>query len=246
MQAKRYIICCFMVAIIVAIVLMLAPESQSVMRVSKLTVVIDAGHGGIDGGAVGRKTGVREDGLNLIVAKKLKDLFEKNGFKVVMTREDEKSLGPTKQADMAKRREIIENAGADVVISIHMNKFQDFRVSGPMVFYYEDSEEGKKLAELIQTELNARLDPPRPRTFKPESYFILRAGECPCVLVECGFLSNEREERLLQTEEYQDQCAKAIYAGVREYFDQMQQSGETPPPEESRVPPNTGRQRAAA
>ena len=246
MQAKRYIICCFIVAVIVAIVLMLAPESQSVMRVSKPTVVIDAGHGGVDGGAVGRTTGVREDGLNHIVAKKLKDLFEKNGFKVVMTREDERSLGPTKQADMAKRREIIKNAGADVVISIHMNKFQDSRVSGPMVFYHKDSEEGKKLAELIQTELNTRLDPPRPRTFKPETYFILRAGECPCVLVECGFLSNEREERLLQTNEYQDQCAKAIYAGVRAYFDQLQQPGETSQPEESQSPPDTDLHRAAA
>jgi N-acetylmuramoyl-L-alanine amidase len=231
MHAKRYIICCFIVAAIVGFVLMLLPESQSVMRVERLTVVIDAGHGGLDGGAVGRQTGVREDGLNLIVAKKLQSLFEKNGFKVVMTRQDEKWLGTSKQADMAKRREIIQNADADVVISIHMNKFQDSRVSGPMVFYHEDSEEGKILAELIQTELNTRLEPPKPRTFKPETYFILRAGECPCVLVECGFLSNEREERLLQTDEYQEQCAKAIYAGVRAYFDQLAEAGPTPEPQ---------------
>jgi N-acetylmuramoyl-L-alanine amidase len=231
MHAKRYIVCCFIVAAIVAIVLMLLPESQSVMRIAKPTVVIDAGHGGLDGGAVGRQTGVREDGLNLVVAKKLKALFEKNGIKVVMTRQNEKSLGTTKQADMAKRREIIESAGADIVISIHMNKFKDSRVSGPMVFYHEDSEEGKILAELIQTELNARLNPPKPRTFKPETYFILRAGDCPCVLVECGFLSNEREERLLQTDEYQELCVKAIYAGVRAYFDQLQQPGTTPQPE---------------
>jgi len=231
MDVKRYIICCFIVAVIVGFVLMLLPESRSVMRVARPTVVIDAGHGGIDGGAVGRKTGVREDGLNLIVAKKLQALFEKNGFKVVMTRQDENWLGSSKQEDMAKRREIIQSAGADVVISIHMNKFQDSRVSGPMVFYHEDSEEGKILAELIQKELNERLEPPKPRTFKPETYFILRVAECPCVLVECGFLSNEREERLLQTDEYQEQCAKAIYAGVRAYFEQLAERSPSPEPQ---------------
>jgi N-acetylmuramoyl-L-alanine amidase len=226
-HTKRYIVCFFIVAAIVAIVLLLLPESQSVMGVAKYTVVIDAGHGGLDGGAVGRLTGVREDGLNLVVAKKLKSLFEKNGIAVVMTRSDEKALDSSKHADMARRREIIQSAGADIVISIHMNKFQDSAVSGPMAFYHEGSEEGKKLAELIQTELNARLDPPKPRTFRPETYFILRSGDCPCVLVECGFLSNEREERLLQSEDYQDLCAKAIYAGARAYIDQLAAPSQT-------------------
>ena len=140
-------------AVIVSIILLLQLENQPVMGMAKYTVVIDAGHGGLDGGAVGRLTRVREDGLNLIVANKLKSLFEKNGITVVMTRKDEKALAASKDADMAKRREIIESSDADIVISIHMNKFQDSSVSGPMAFYHEDSEEGKKLAELIQTEL---------------------------------------------------------------------------------------------
>jgi N-acetylmuramoyl-L-alanine amidase len=229
-NAKRYIVCLFIVAVIVCFVLLLQPESQPAMGMAKYTVVIDAGHGGLDGGAVGRLTKVREDALNLIVANKLRTLFEKNGTTVIMTRKDEKAVAASKNGDMAKRREIIQASGADIVISIHMNKFQDSSVSGPMAFYHEDSEEGKKLAELIQAELNARLNPPKPRTFKPETYYILRAGECPCVLVECGFLSNEREEQLLQTDDYQELCAKAIYAGVREYFDQLSQpeTGVTP------------------
>jgi N-acetylmuramoyl-L-alanine amidase len=189
------------------------------MRQSRGIVVIDAGHGGFDAGASGKTTGVREDVLNLAVAKKLQRLLEINGFKVVMTREDDKAVASTKDGDMAKRQQTIEETDPDIVISIHMNKFGDSSVSGPMAFYYEASEEGKILAELIQRHLNEILKPPRPRTFKPENYFILRAGECPCVLVECGFLSNEREEKLLQTEEYQEKCAKAIYKGAAEYFD---------------------------
>jgi N-acetylmuramoyl-L-alanine amidase len=225
-HAERYIICFFILAAIAVIVILLPAQSQATMNIAKYTVVIDAGHGGLDGGAVGRVTKVREDGLNLIVATKLKKLFEKNGVTVIMTRQDEEALGASKDADMAKRREIIEKSGADIVISIHMNKFSDSSVSGPMVFYHEDSSEGKTLAELIQNELNTRLEPPRPRTFRPETYFVLRSGDCPCVLVECGFLSNEREERLLQTDEYQEACAKAIYAGTRSYLDQLSASSD--------------------
>ena len=220
-HALRYFICFFMIAAIGAVLFSLLPRDRMAMSRAKFTVVIDPGHGGFDGGAVGRLTKVREDGLNLIVANKLKDLFEKNGIAVVMTRADDKALGRTKGEDMAKRRSIIESAGADIVISIHMNKFKDTKASGPVTFYHEESEEGKKLAELIQDELNTRLEPPRPRTFRPETYFILRSGGCPCVLVECGFISNEREEQLLQTEEYQDKCAKAIYSGAKLYLDQM-------------------------
>ncbi len=219
-HATRYIVCFFVVAIIGALALLLLSEDTAAMSGGKAVVVIDAGHGGFDGGAVGRLTNVREDGLNLAVALKLKALFEKNGITVIMTRPDDKALGDTKDKDMAKRRSIIEESDADIVISIHMNKFKDTSASGPVTFYHEESEEGKMLAELIQTELNARLEPPRPRTFRPENYFILRSGESPCVLVECGFISNEREERLLQTEEYQEACAKAIYTGARLYLDQ--------------------------
>ena len=227
-HALRYIICFLVIAIIGAVLFSLLPGDRMAMSRAKFTVVIDPGHGGFDGGAIGRLTNVREDELNLIVANKLKDLFEKNGIAVVMTRPDENALGRTKDEDMAKRRSIIENAEADIVISIHMNKFNDTQCSGPVTFYHEESEEGKKLAELIQDELNARLEPPRPRTFRPETYFILRSGGCPCVLVECGFISNEREEQLLQTEEYQDKCAKAIYSGAKLYLDQMVSGGADP------------------
>jgi N-acetylmuramoyl-L-alanine amidase len=108
----------------------------------------------------------------------------------------------TKGDDMWARRNIIDHSGADIVISIHMNKFSDSSVSGPMVFYFNESGEGEKLAAAIQQELNDTLQPPKPRSYRPETYYILRSGTCPCALVECGFISNEREEWLLGATQY--------------------------------------------
>ena len=207
--------------------LILVSAARPAMRASKGTVVIDAGHGGFDGGAVGKTTGVREDGLNLAVAKKLQELLEKNGYAVVMTRGDGEAVGDTKHEDMARRREIIEAANADIVVSVHMNKFPSASVSGPQVFFHKDSAEGEKLATLIQDALNAALEPPKPRVQHPETYYILKSGDCPAVIVECGFLSNAREEALLQDDGYQQKCAKAIYRGVDAYLSQHR-NGDAP------------------
>jgi N-acetylmuramoyl-L-alanine amidase len=140
-----------------------------------------------------------------------------------MTREDENAVGKTKDEDMARRREVISTSGADLVISIHMNKYADGSVSGPQVFFYEESAEGAKLAKLIQQQLIETLDPPKQRIEHPEDYYILCSGDCPAVIVECGFLSNEREEKLLQEDDYQTDCAKAIYLGAVTYLKQRTQ-----------------------
>ncbi len=216
-RTMRYIICFFIIAALVA-ALWLIPFSSPAINQNKGIVVIDPGHGGFDGGATGRLTNVKEDMLNLSVSKKLKNMFENNGYTVIMTREDENAVGRTKDDDMQKRREIIDTSGADLVISVHMNKFSDTTCTGPVVFYHEDSEEGEKLAKAIQEEMVAALKPDRPRVHKPETYYILRSGTCPCVLVECGFISNEREEQLLQTDEYQNLCAAAIFKGAAFYM----------------------------
>ena len=225
-HAHRYIMIFFVAAAAVAAMLLLPQAAQPAMRTPKGTIVIDAGHGGFDGGATG-KSGIHEDGLNLAVAKKLQTLFEKNGYTVTMTRETGEAIGDTKKKDMCPRRKIIAEAKADIVISIHMNKFSDASVCGPQVFYHEDSAEGEKLAKLIQQELNMALDPPKDRIEHPEDYFILCSGDSPAVIVECGFLSNEREEALLQDETYQMECAKAIYLGTDAYLGQRTQSDDT-------------------
>ncbi|MGI5848723.1 MAG: N-acetylmuramoyl-L-alanine amidase [Christensenellales bacterium] len=217
----RYIVFVLFAAILVITLLLGIPETVQVMGQKKGVIVIDAGHGGFDGGAIGRLTDVREDVLNLCIAKKLQRLLAADGYTVIMTREDQNAVARTKKGDMNRRKEIIVNADADIVISIHMNKFKDSSASGPIVFYSEESIDGAKLASLVQQQLNTALNPPRPRTFRPENYFILRIGDASCILVECGFLSNEREERLLQTKDYQDKCANAIYRGVELYTDQL-------------------------
>jgi len=182
------------------------------------TVVIDAGHGGIDPGAVSRN-GTKEDEINLKIAKKLQAYLEKEGTKVVMTRKTDKGLASSKREDMKKRVEIIRNSNADIVVSIHLNMFSQSQYYGAQTFYMKNSEEGKKLAQCIQEQLLRVLDRGNKRQIKSsDQYLILKASSAPSVLVECGFLSNPQEEKLLKTDEYQERVAWAIYSGIVNYF----------------------------
>ena len=180
-------------------------------------IVVDAGHGGFDPGAIAQD-GVREDGLNLEIAVKLKAALEARGAEIVMTREDENALAATKNEDMAERRRIILENGPDIVISVHMNSFpQDPGVSGPLVLFAPGSEEGKKLADWIQDCMNEELgDDGSARS--QDNLIILESGAQPNVLVECGYMSNEEEENLLQQEDYQQRVAEAICDGAAAYF----------------------------
>ena len=217
-HGKILFILCILAAVLIPLFAFTGDNTVPVYHTYPGVVVLDAGHGGSDSGARGSSTNVREDGLNLAVVKKLETIFTANGYKVIMTREDEEALGFSKAGDMAARREIIEQSGADIVISIHMNQFSDAGVCGPQVFYCKNSPEGEKLAKSIQECMNDMLEPERPRTHLPEQYYILRSGEYPCALVECGFLSNPREEELLQSDEYQQRIAEAVYAGAAAYL----------------------------
>ncbi|MBR2328593.1 MAG: N-acetylmuramoyl-L-alanine amidase, partial [Clostridia bacterium] len=127
---------------------LLSAETAPVTADGKLTIVVDPGHGGADGGAVSAD-GIQEAGLNLTVAKMLKAQLEELGMEVIMTRQDENALASTKKADMAARRSIMNQNGVDGVVSIHMNKFTDCSVHGPMTFYMEGREEGAKLAKAV-------------------------------------------------------------------------------------------------
>lgn len=180
-------------------------------------VVIDAGHGGADPGAIGTKTGVLEAELNLEVAKLLADELTCRGIYVIMTRTDENALGSTKRDDMERRRSIMRHESADIVISIHMNKFGDSTVSGPMAFYMKGSSEGRALAESVIARLCESIGRPT-RAANPEDLFVLREPIVPSVLVECGFLSNPDDEAKLSQAEYQKKLAKGIADGVCDYF----------------------------
>lgn len=193
----------------------------------KKTIVLDAGHGDPDGGAIGA-TGSVESTLNLSVAKKLKSKLEKKGFTVIMTREDEngihseatQGIREKKREDMHKRLEIANGSDADLFVSIHMNQFNAEKYRGAEVLYSDRFENALLLAELIQARLK-ELDPEnQTRSVKKAdgSIFLLKNAEIPAVLVECGFLSNPAEEKLLKSEGYQKKVAEAIAGGVEEYY----------------------------
>ena len=182
-------------------------------------IVVDPGHGEPDGGAVGTAKGTREQILNLQIAEKLRNLLEEAGYEVIMTRETEAQLMGSKNADMAERRRIIRESGQALTVSIHQNFYEgDGAVCGPQVFYAPGSAEGEQLAAAIQRELNRRLSPEKPRTEHEGNYYIVKSGEAPAVIVECGFLSNPKEEALLAKSQYQVRLAGAIFAGVEQYL----------------------------
>lgn len=184
------------------------------------TIVIDAGHGGIDSGVVS-PNGVKESELNLQYSRALGQLFGDSGFCVKYTRTDSGGLYglPTsgfKMRDMKARQQIIAESGADIVISIHMNKYADSSRSGPQVFFQKDSEQGKLLADNIQLALNDYTG--NAHSALSGDFFICRTSAMPSVIVECGFLSNQHEESLLVTDQYRSELVDKIYRGVMLYL----------------------------
>ena len=186
-----------------------------------------AGHGAPDGGAEG-KSGILEKDLNLSVSKKLQKFFEQNGTYVIITRSDDSgiydvsgSIRSKKNQDLKNREKIIEESNADIFISIHMNKFQESKYSGPQVFYSPNNEESKTIAECVQKSMTECLKPSSERKIKKAdgSIYLLKKAKIPAILVECGFLSNTEEEQKLIDEDYQKQIAWSIYAGILKYYD---------------------------
>ena len=181
-------------------------------------VILDAGHGGFDAGASGTATGVKESELNLQVALLVREALEDAGARVVMTRTGPGALGSTKREDMARRGQLLLTEGADAAVSIHMNKFSDRKVRGPMAYYQAGAAEGEKLAVAVIDSLTEALSL-KPRHANPGNNFVTRVPVCPAVLVECGFLSHPEEERLLQDEAYQRTLAEAVAQGVIAYLE---------------------------
>ncbi len=192
-------------------------EAEKSAVLTGKVIVVDAGHGGFDPGTIGVQDS-HEDELNLSVAQFLKTELESYGAQVIMTRSDDDALAETKEADMAERRRIITESDSDIVVSIHMNSFSDSSVSGPLVIFMQGSTKGEKLAKGIQQSLIDILDPPNENSARSGDLYILRSGWQPCVIVECGYLSNEKEEQQLLQSDYQQKVASAICDGVSQYF----------------------------
>ena len=204
-------------------------ESKAVGTVNENCIVIDAGHGGDDPGKIGIN-GLLEKDINLIIAHKLKELLETQGYEVIMTRSTDEGLYQQgtknmKVEDMQKRCEIITEAMPVFTVSIHQNSYPEEYVKGAQVFYYGHSKEGEALAKKIQGSLAEHLDPENHRVEKAnESYYLLKKTPTPTVIVECGFLSNSEEADLLGTEDYQDKVAWAVMMGITQYLNEQKVS----------------------
>lgn len=202
-------------------------KTQGVAQKKTYTVVLDAGHGGEDGGAVSA-SGVAEKDINLQIALLLRDLLEANGVKVVMTRTTDTLLydknadyeGRKKVLDLAARREIAEQTEDAVFVSIHMNAYPQTQYNGLQVWYSKNCESSYFLAKTLQSTAKLHLQPDNDRAIKgaTSAIHLLHRLTCPAVLVECGFLSNPEEAALLSTEEYQQQLALVIFLGITEWM----------------------------
>ncbi|KUO61269.1 MAG: N-acetylmuramoyl-L-alanine amidase [Gracilibacter sp. BRH_c7a] len=186
------------------------------------TVFIDAGHGGVDPGAVGYNNTL-EKNINLEVAKRLNLLVTQAGCNVVMLRDDDRDFGNSnnlmqrKREDLAFRIRAAMETEADIYLSIHANSFPDPGQFGPQVFYHPNSSEGEKLALSIQEKLNTLSEKQRAAKAN-QSYFILKNTGMVAVTVELGFLSNPEEEERLNQADHQQKLAMAIFEGLGNYL----------------------------
>lgn len=188
------------------------------------TVVIDPGHGGIDGGAIS-VLGDEEQEINLDISLKLRDKLKAKGIAVVMTRETDAGLygendTNKKVADMKARCSLINEVNPELMVSVHQNNYSSEGVKGAQVFYYSHSVEGEKAAVILQNHLREGLDKDNERKAKKnDNYYILINVKCPAVIAECGFLSNYSEAELLKNSEYQEKVAQALCDGICEYLE---------------------------
>lgn len=188
-------------------------------------VVVDAGHGGDDPGAVSR-SGVLEKEVALQIALKLRDYLQQSGAYVVMTREEDRDLADSgtkgyrkrKVADLHARVQLIEQVQPNFVISIHLNSIGSPRWYGAQTFYNPTIEESKRLAHLIQQQLVFNMENTTRVAKQDNSIFLLKSAQVPAVMVEVGFLSNVEEAKLLSQESYQNRLASSIYKGVLAYL----------------------------
>lgn len=189
-------------------------------------VLLDPGHGGIDAGA--SEGNAVEKTINLQVAEFLKAYIEENGGVVYMTRiEDTNTADPNrpkgvtqKMSDLKTRKQNIKDTSADIFISIHMNKFAQSQYKGCQVFYDPNSPESKRLGETIQKSMLDVLKDGNGRKAKAtgDKIYVLKGNTIPSALVECGFLSNPDEAKLLTTPEYQRKLAWGIFVGIMRYL----------------------------
>ncbi len=190
-------------------------------------IIIDAGHGGEDGGAVS-KSGTVEKNINLEISSVAERFFSFFGFDTLMTRTDDRliyssdceNIRQKKVSDIHNRMKIITDNPNSIFLSVHQNHYESEKYSGTQVFYSKNNSESPILAQSIQDTVKSDLQNENERKIKPTGteIYLLYHAEVPCVMVECGFLSNEAEDKKLSDSDYQKQMAFEIFKGTYNYF----------------------------
>lgn len=207
------------------------PISAMAQYSAKLpTIIIDAGHGGVDGGSSGIDGTVEKD-INLSIALKLRDTLEFYGFETIMIREEDKSIHSEgantirekKVSDLHNRLNIINSTENCLFVSIHQNYFEQTQYSGTQVFYSPNNPESKVMAETMQKTIVNMLQKDNSRQIKQadKTLYLLNKAEKPAIMIECGFMSNEKELALIKSEEYQQQLALSITNGIIKYMESV-------------------------
>lgn len=208
------------------------PVAATPLSEPTYVIVVDAGHGEPDGGAVS-STGVKESDINLLVAKDLEAALDSLGYSVIMTRQDENNIADSdkqdtlrkmKVSDLSNRVKIVNSSDADMCISIHMNKFASEKYYGWQTFYNQNSEYNKILAEKIQAGISNNIERKNDRVaLAIKDIKLTDESKIPTAIVECGFLSNPEDLKLLQTEAYRDQLVEGILEGIEAYYEEIYQ-----------------------
>lgn len=215
----------FVAAVSLCVQTLFLPQTVGAFDDGGMRIVVDAGHGGVDGGVSGITTGVKESDVNLAISYCVKEKLEDLGFAVTMTRKTEGGLYGTptkgfKRRDMEKRKEIIEKTAPVLVLSIHQNFYPSRSVRGGQVFYNAADESSALLGKSLQTCLNELYQTAgvKAREAKAGEYFMLQCTSYPSVIVECGFLSNAADEKLLCSDDWKNRLAEQIASGVMSYL----------------------------
>lgn len=202
------------------------PVSLTSYENQKPVIILDAGHGGIDGGCTSAE-GVPEKGINLNILLRLRDLLRISGYEVIVTRDTDMSIhdkgvegiANQKSSDMDNRLELFNSRNDAVCISIHQNQFTEPKYKGAQMFYSDNNGRSEELARSLQGNFRRLIQPDNEREIKlcGKELFLCYYSQNPTVMVECGFLSNPDEAALLNTEEYQGKVAFTIFSGINDF-----------------------------
>ena len=233
-KLKFYLIFWLVFALIFAfLIYLVASKNANYVKTSAnsdstaVTIIVDAGHGGEDGGATA-DDGTLEKDINLSISLKLRDMLSAAGFNVVMTRETDEAIYSSeakttrqrKVSDIRNRMKLIEETDNAIFLSVHQNHFGSPKYYGTQVFYSKNNPDSETLAKNIQQTVVSLVQPENTRAVKKTGteIYLLYHAQVPAVMVECGFLSNAAETAKLKTDEYQSQMAFSILCGVLSYF----------------------------